>query len=265
MRKGQALVLILLILGVAMTVALAVVSRSVTEVSVSTVQEESARALEAAETGIEQSLGGLIAGSGSGRVPVTNASFNVSNASLGGGSVYEVPYKLDAGDVATADLNGYSAGNFRVCWGSATGSAVEVILYFRRADTSVGVGRLPFDSVAGRGNGFDSTVVSGCPGGPGGYASSRLINFSDFGMVTTGPPASRDTPLFLRVRVLYNPTPQPLAFLAQGSADFPSQATEIISTGQSGDASQKIRVVQMNPDLPAVFDSAIFSGTSLTQ
>ena len=52
MKSGQALIVVLLILGVVTTVALSIASRSVSEVAVSTTQQESAQALAAAEAGV---------------------------------------------------------------------------------------------------------------------------------------------------------------------------------------------------------------------
>jgi Tfp pilus assembly protein PilX len=60
-QKGQALVLVLLSLSVVLTLVLFILSRSITDVAVSSKEEESARAFSAAEAGIERSL---VVGSG---------------------------------------------------------------------------------------------------------------------------------------------------------------------------------------------------------
>src|SRR4030067_2407301 len=55
-QKGQALLIILLVLSVVLTLALSFVSRSVTDITITSQEEESVRALSAAEAGVEQAL-----------------------------------------------------------------------------------------------------------------------------------------------------------------------------------------------------------------
>lgn len=265
MLKGQALVVVLLILGMALTVGLAIISRSITEVNVSTVQEEGARALEAAETGIEQAFGGLVGEGGGavGTLPVSNATYNVASSDLGDGGVYEVPYKLNAGDVATLDLEGYTGNptNLRVCWGKDGGEVVaaEIMFYYEESGV-MHVGRQGYDTnAASRGNGFTTPNNGNC--GSLGYDYSTLIQFSS-GTNNMGMDAS-GTPRFVRVRLLYNSTPEPVAFHAQGGHNFVSQGQDITSTGQAGAASQRVRAVITHGDLPGMFDAAVFSGGSL--
>ena len=62
MKSGQALVLVMMVLSVALTVGLSIATRSTNEVKVTSSQEESARALEAAEAGLEKALGGTLEG-----------------------------------------------------------------------------------------------------------------------------------------------------------------------------------------------------------
>jgi hypothetical protein len=266
MLKGQALVVVLLVLGVAVTVGLSIVSRSVTEVSVSTGEEESNKALEAAEAGVERALGGVVAVDGPAGVgSLQEASFNVTNTGVGGGNTYEVPFRLSAGDVATISLEGYTGpapyNNFQLCWGNGSGAvpAVEVILYFRDASGEMRVGRQAYDPDEARNdsNGFEDDSPGSCAGGLD-YDFYRAFDLADVGWTAGG------TPIMLRVRVLYNTTPQPIA-LRVPAGNLPSQGSEIISTGQAGGSTQRLRVIQANPDLPLMFDSALFSGSSLTQ
>jgi hypothetical protein len=49
------------------------------------------------------------------------------------------------------------------------------------------------------------------------------------------------------------------------SKDIPQQGNEVVSTGQSGFTAQKVKATVVNPDLPPMFDNALFSGTSLVQ
>ncbi|MDO8504064.1 MAG: choice-of-anchor R domain-containing protein [bacterium] len=68
-QRGQALLIILLVMAVALTIALSIASRSIADITISQKEEEAARAFSAAEAGIEQALitqsgtsGGLPAG-----------------------------------------------------------------------------------------------------------------------------------------------------------------------------------------------------------
>lgn len=266
-QRGQALVVVLLILGIAVTVGLSIVSRSITEVSVSTAEDESARALEAAEAGVERALGGVVAVDGpAGTGTFQEASFSVSNTGVGNSQLYEVPNLLPAGDAATVRMTGYGGNRVRVCWGDEdTGDvpAVEVILYYRDSGGVVRVGRAGYDDQYGsRGNGFEDTQ-NGSPACNGGGATRRYeyradVDLDDLGMPNGG------SPLYLRVRMLYNTADQPVLVRSVGG-NLPGQASEIISTGQAGGSTQKLRVLQSDPDLPMMFDAALFSGTSLTQ
>ena len=270
--------MVLLVLGVAVTVGLAVMSRSITEVNISAVEDESARALEAAETGIEKALGGVIAvGGGTGSLPQVNASYNVSSTRIGSGDAYEVPQDLAAGEVATITLEGedslgnpatYGANQLWLCWRwqGTVEPALEAILYYRSPGASpvYYVSRNGFDP-AGRVSGFVSTggFPPNCVGGltwPGINVKRRLISFTgDLGM------PNGHVPMYLRVKPMLNTGSCKLGVVSSGGGAFPVQGKDINSVGQSGDASQRLRVIQTNPDLPTMFDSALFSGTGLSQ
>src|SRR3990170_2584450 len=56
LQKGQALLVVLLVLAVVLTIAAASVSRSVVGIRITTVQEDSVRAFNAAEAGIEEAI-----------------------------------------------------------------------------------------------------------------------------------------------------------------------------------------------------------------
>lgn len=288
MRKGQVLIVVLLILAVVLTVAMSLASRSLTEVKVSTSDDETMRALEAAESGIERSLAGTINGGGlivSETAPANNATYNVINNGVGGrvNDFYDVPFELSAGDVATVTLNGFSrpvppnppvpvvygwSKQIRICWGVGSGTtpAIEAMLYFQDGSGNVGVGRAGFDPDAARisaENHFSGAIASGgsCPQGPAGaykyYVDANLKN--DLGIVNNG------TPLFLRIRVLYNTVPERVAVVPLANAVLPVQGTDTISTGTSGESVQKLHAFQANPDLPMMFDAALFSGGDLIQ
>lgn len=55
-NSGQALLIILLVMAVALTIGLSVIARSITDIAISHKEEEAARAFSAAEAGVEQAL-----------------------------------------------------------------------------------------------------------------------------------------------------------------------------------------------------------------
>lgn len=261
MRKGQALLVVLLMLGVVLTVGLAVVSRSVTEVSISTTQEESTRALEAAEAGVEKSLAGVGSFGAPGNVSVglPNASVVVNNTAVGNSTEYVLPYDLDTGDVATVNLAGWSGANIVVCWGDGTTQATGEIMVYTTASGTTKMRKWMIGGNSAPGAPFQAAQGSGnCPGLSGSKSYTywnRFQEATDF---------ASETPVLMRVRLVGNTTPQPMAFVAAGG-NFPSQGIDTVSAGTSGTTTKKVRVVQVNPDVPFMFDSALFSGTSLTK
>ena len=251
---------VVLILGVILTIGVSIAMRGMTEVNVSTSQKESAVALEAAEAGVEQALGGFVTVAATGTT--ANASYDVSQTSLAFGETrYILPYKLDRGDVATVTLSGYSSGTLCVYWGddaSAEG-AVELILYASNGSASV-VGRYGVDPEAGvHGNSFSGVVSSGScnmteP------ARKTLVTFSsDLGL------HGGYSPVVLRVRALYNSDPISIAVQATNAGVFPAQGRVILSSGRSADVVQRVKASAINADFPVMFDSAVFSGGSLVQ
>lgn len=58
MSKGQAIVVVLLVLAIALTLGISLANKTTSETSISTAQEESQKALQKAESGLEQVLSG---------------------------------------------------------------------------------------------------------------------------------------------------------------------------------------------------------------
>jgi hypothetical protein len=253
MKKGQALLVVLLVLGVAMTVGLSVVSRSVTEVSISTTQEESTKALEAAEAGIEKSLAGVddfgyVDGYGKTVTFTNNSTAFVYPDNLGESNQYILPYKLEAGDVATLYMYGYTGNKLRICWGGVTGSPVAEVTIYTKTASAINLYRKML------GGSFYSVNISGCPSLAEGGKFWYDLDSSDY---------RSESPIMLRIRMLNTSTAQPVAFLALGGGNLMAQGKDTLSTGMSGQVRKSIRVYELTPDLPFMFDSALFSGTSL--
>lgn len=99
-RPGQAALIVTLVVIVGLTVAVAVISRSVTDVGVSTQEEEKARSFSAAEAGVEdalrQDLSSIAGGNFQVGGPETTTNYTVTKLT-------NVASRLDPGQVLTID------------------------------------------------------------------------------------------------------------------------------------------------------------------
>lgn len=253
--------MVMLLMAVAATIGLSIATRSTSQVSVSTTQDESARALEAAEIGVEQALGGEVPTGSPKTIDVdTVTKTYTTNTGINAKKQFTWPYMLPSGDAAYVPLEGYNK-NLRICFGNGSGTtpAIEITTYYEVAGV-MNTYITAFDPTSRTAtNGFRS--AGGCPSVPGlSYGTGML-------QMTGGPnplaPGATYTK-FMRIRMLYNNQPQPLA-IDGNSNDVPVVANEIISTGQSGMATQKIHVTQMEPDYPDMFGAALFSGSQIVK
>src|SRR3989344_4955557 len=282
-EKGQTLLIILLILAVVLTIALSVASRSVTDVNISTKEEEAARAFSAAEAGIEQ---GLIGGPTTGTLP-NGATFNVTPRSIGGATGYNFPTGLKSGETAPiwflahddssnlvcdATHPCFTGNQIKLCWGTpgsgaglATTPAIQFnVLYDPNYDSNyanVQIGRVTLDPNAGRRSANNFQAISGgaCTINGQDYAFSENITFATLGIDCT---ASARCLLAGRVRFFYNSNAEPFgADTTAAGVPLPLQGRIIESNGASGEANRRIQVVRQYPDLPPIFDFSLFSGS----
>lgn len=269
-ESGQALVLVLLSLAVVLTLVLFVLSRSITDISVSTNQEESVRAFSAAEAGIEKAL---VIGSGTGTsTAIGNASYtsNVTSFSFGT-KVFNYPILLSSGDSMTTWFVSHDANdnlvcdgnnpcfsstaptdvaNFiKICWGkpgasssSNTTPAVELTVYYESTPgdlSTLKVARGTYDpNYTSRQafNSFGAGFTTNCTIDTTSYAFQKIVLYSDLGI----PASAFNNPnglQFARVKMLYNTdTPQPIGTSVNfgGNSPLPSQGQDIVSTGTAG-------------------------------
>lgn len=260
MRKGQALIAVMAALGLVITIGLAVVSRSVTEINVSSVEDESAQALSAAETGLEKALAGVIA---KGITPTpgtvgTIGQYLVSSSNKPVGKTIIFDEKVYAGEVVSIDLTtAVTVGNdLDICWGEGNPvtniPAIQMIGYY---DTS-GVNTRVYDLSARLGS---AGTVSPCS-----WNSAYKYGVSVADLHNGFFPAV-SVPKWLRLRLLFNGSNTYPIALKSTSWDFPSQGTTISSVGQAGSTTQKIDVTTFNPDWAPMFDNAVYSGVDISQ
>lgn len=287
--SGQVLVITLLVMAVALTIGLSVVSRSITDIKISEQTEEAARAFSAAEAGIEQAI---VSGSldSFGR-DFETGSFSVNKAGFGDGLefAYLNPVEVDKpqtfwlADPKTLAEH-YDRDRLRVVWGNpGTRSdrnetpALEVSLYYKDG-SSYRVARFALDPNSSRasGNSFcdpGSTMESGkCVNVKNFITSGERVDGMDFQFRSTLKlndfRGGSKTFLFARLRFIYSEgTAHSLGVKMfnnyGGDGNFPSQGEEIESVGTSGEATRKVRVFRYHPVPPYIFDSVLYSGVGL--
>lgn len=280
-QSGQALIIILLIMAVGLTVGLSVISRSTSDIKISKQEEEAARAFSVAELGIERALiGGALSDT------VDGIDYTVTTSAQGGSDTFSFgDATLAAGEAVTLWLVDHDAsgnpdqsdpdnfprdGRINLCWGNDDSdlAAIEAILIYRDGPAgSFKSARRAYDADWGRGNGFER---ADSPEG-GDCSSLKLLSR---GLPGNGRPLDQSQffdlpvdaiPYLLRLRLLYNSHPQPLAVYSTTN-NFPSQGVcyESVATAASG-VSRKVRQCQFYAAPPAIFDYALFSGSDLVK
>ncbi|MBI2103914.1 hypothetical protein HYT59_02825 [Candidatus Woesebacteria bacterium] len=292
-EAGQAILIVLLVMAVVLTVVLSILSRSVTDVTITSRGEESIRAFSAAEAGIEQ---GLILQGYSGSIAQPNfegASFDANVDTIGENQPsFVYPLEVAAGDTATVwfvshaddgslvcDLSHpcFTGSSFKVCFGKpgaytpTNTPAVEVsILYLRTAGnySTAMIARATYDGNTGRTstNKFDPASGGACTiNNDKNFAYSATVNLGTGGLAI--PSTIYNTQGLLQtatIRLLYNDQPQTLG-IDTVSRVLPSQGKKVESTGVSGEATRKIQVLKLFADLPPVFQSVIYSPSGITK
>jgi len=296
MRKnenGQALLLVLLAMAVILTVAMSVVSQSISDVAVTTQEEESLRAFSAAEAGIEESLinnisieSDAITKKVSDDYTAKEVTYTIDASTFPDTSDYVYPSELMSGDSATiwfkphdangylnTDATGYSHPSIRLMWGANTeDTALEVsVWYLAGGSGPLTVKRIILDP--GRDSG-SSEVVNGTkisvPTGnytlnPGSKTYNFKHNYNlQFATAMGLTSAENQNIYLLKLRTLLNDLPETVGAQIDGS-NFPSQGKKLESTGSSGNSLRKIEVFELYPDLPGFFDSAITSAGGITK
>lgn len=301
-QAGQALLVVLLVMAVILTVVLSVISRSVTDISVTSLDEEALRAFSAAEAGVERALivGNSVADS------VGESSFNAVVSGIAEGSQsFAYPTEIYSGEsvyiwFASHDTDGdlvcnapgglpcFTGSVASFCWGtqgtdpdSNTAPAIEVSVFYDPALTgvsadnfsSIRVGRATFDPNTTRrlSNSFADDQGS-CSAGGENYDFSGDIAFGtdanpatvDLGIGCVG---SDGCLLAARVRAVYNTDFTHPVGIDVSPATLPAQGRKIDSTGTSasGTSVRKIEAYRTFGGPPPIFDASVFSQESVTK
>ncbi|MBU0572257.1 hypothetical protein KKH23_01135 [Patescibacteria group bacterium] len=285
-QSGQALLLVLLSMAVVLTIVLSVLSRTITDITVTTKEEEALRAFAAAEAGVEKAL---IIGNNAGEFG-DGASFNATVSNFGEGQLeYVYPEKLLSGETAvvwfidhdeddgtlTCDTGECFTGSImKVCWGepgtapdSNTTPAIETSIFYAETPgdySTLMIARDARDPNSARretnkfqADGFGTDcVIDGKE-----FAFRKIIDFgTDLGIPISAY-GSQNGLQFAKIRILYNTD---LAHtlgvdVSASGNNLPSQGVRIESAGSSGEANRRIEVFQTFGELPPIFDAVLFS------
>lgn len=287
---GQALLLLLLSMGAILTVVLSVASRSITDVSITSKDEESLRAFSAAEAGVEQVLLTPIQEG----TPVTtrvdtttlaqyeavvtpytpNAAgyvYPVGIASGDGGTIWFVRH--DSSDQIDDNCNGnncYKGDTIDVCWGrpGSPAAAIEVSVLYETGAGAIEVGRRVYDpdNVRRQSNRFSApSVNTTCVIDGRTFSNRTQVVFGTLSNNLTAPVRNGNGNMkFMRVRLLYNTTEEFFGVTALARS-LPVQGKLVESTGTAGTSSRKVQVLNLYPEMPSIFDAALFSQTAVTK
>ena len=283
-QSGQLILTLVLVLTVALAIGLSLVQKSLTDVSTATRTEQSTRAFSAAEAGIEQALL-TIPGSGSSNFPINGGNTTVDDqgevprpAATGQvQEIFELPKLAKErveqawfadpknNDTKGVPAEGYNQSSLDLYWGDSAldkAAILAKVVYYDSSDTSYKSISFPLDSNPNRGNNFNTPISPTCKDSfyEKDTTSGTSRKFYCFARISGWSANVRL--MLIRIRMLYNPSDQPIAIQAVGSCagcNIPRQARIINSVGSSGDTQRRVQVFKQEKVVPPYFDYAIFS------
>jgi hypothetical protein len=227
-KSGQVVLIVLLVMVVVLTIGLSLISRSVTDISISKDEEEAIRAFSAAEAGIEAALQNIGAAPSTIVVDGITANVNVS------GEDQNLEFNLAEGEYLDLDLTGASVGT-RITLEWDAGAAVETSFY--KSDNTVQ--RYIYQSDT-------ASCLSGI-----------ISTEPDEEFQLRGTTANDQ---MLRIRALCSPTNLDITVSNHSLAD---QAHEIDSRASEDGKTSAIQVTRRD-ELPSIFDYVVFSKGTIT-
>lgn len=272
-KSGQILLITLLVLSVALTIALSLIARSSIDTSLSTQVEESNRAFSAAEAGIEDALKSGVGGTKA--LSASNTSYIVTAETIGGTTSYDagqitlgesstiwfIPH-LNTGEPDYGSVNYYQpTKNITICWSgqspaSAETPALEGTVYYLSSGTYK-TSKFAFDPFSDRRsiNRFiDPDNVNQCDVGAANYTASFRLTDYQVGVA--------DKPIFMRLRPVYAET----SIALKTETDLPGLGTTFTSCGSSTPGvTACISARQLYPEPPDVFDYVLYANNGSVQ
>lgn len=285
--KGQAVIIVLLIMVVALTVGISISLRSTKNIRISTRTEESQRAFSAAEAGLEAilsgggpSVSGDLSSGGTQQI-----KYSATKTHYGDGLNFVVPADIARDDTQqvwlvshventveiTDDCSGtdlfkrcYQNNTINVCWGNTVNvdvPALEATLVYKEGGIYK-IRKYAYDpDQATRLNNFSVSSLNAGNCDAGVYYSQ--LSFPIINIL------SGDRYLALRLRLLYNTNKQKIAVRSTGS-DLPYQGELFDSTGTVHITASETEVRSLEfkksyPYLPGIFDFALYSGSDISK
>lgn len=271
--SGQVVLILVLVTIVGLTIGLSLISRTVTDIRISSQIEQSSRAFSAAEAGVESALKGAVIGGPTGTVSLSDSSAKYSVSALGGSSsVYYFPY-TESSTIQTLWLMPHNtdgvtlnetgpwgnpedqpyptSSSLDICFGSGTtGNPAIVIGLFYKDGADYKFVKSAYDSVV-RGNKFNLADLSGSYCDAAFRFKKTITATTDFGI------AASAKLLMLRIQVIYDGTV--LSIKPAVSTPLPIQGKLITSLGKTDTGVvRKIQVNSSFPVLPFNLDFTLF-------
>lgn len=272
--KGQIVLILVLITVVGLTIGLSLVSRTITDIRMSSQIEQSSRAFSAAEAGIETALRSNVSIGPTGTVNLEGASANYSVETIGDDmDDIELPL-TEVGSNQTIWLIGHNSdgsiaengqsypldSTIEICFNNLDNAKPSILVtIFYKEGTEYKIAKKAFNTET-RDNNLDMAESLGpfCDG----KQNNRVIilptsdtdnpNTWDFGI--NNAPLTKL--LFLRLNPIYEST----SFTIRPSSDLPLQGKIITSIGQTeANVIRKIQVFQGYSILPGLLDFSLFS------
>lgn len=254
-QSGQALPIILFVMAIALTIGLATVSRSITNIRISQQQKEYAKAFSAAEAGLEARLVGS---------EITSyGGFDITNPTveeLGGGSTFVFPEAIMADDTKTVWLSG-SPTELTFYWGNDSSTGIIPALEATIIYESGGIyqtKKAAFDPDTR----VETIEFAGTdPGGEmGGETFSYQAKFTD-GTSDVDSSFPGGNLFAVRIKLLFNTDEAQILGVEATGGVLPVQATcySAQADSKTTDIAAKVKQCQFEKEFPKIFDYVLFS------
>lgn len=268
-ERGQIVLISLLVLSIATTIALSLIGRSTTDVTISNQITESTRAFSAAEAGIEEALKTGVGTNGT-QVLTAGVSYRVAKADIGGAvGAYVFPKKISRGATETlwlVDHNPdgtlvesptYTSTGIDVCWSAETTTpAMSVAIFYKTAAGAYRVARGSYDPDSSRALTNNFSGVTASVGGCGASTGTTYKQSITFGAFTPAINPVSDSILMLRMTPIYADA----TVAVNATSALPIQGNKLESSGTTATGiTRKIVVYQQYRSPPSAFDSVIYS------
>lgn len=250
MKKGQILLITVMILATVLTVVLSVSFRSVTETQITKLEEENQKALAAAEAAIEAALNSTDGSATIGAGSLSNITGFSGSATLDTTTSNSfTTAKINKDSSYTFYLGDYDLDTYTI--GASSQEAIEICFQTDAPNPAIEITLVRGGSIKKYVVDPDSRINNADT--PSSICSNNSYNYSY--TVPAGVGDINTNSKFLLVRVLYQET----KLYFKRSSNFPLQGKTIASEATSTTGvSKKITLFQTYPQIPAEFFTTTF-------